>query len=59
MELFEILVIGTGLALDAFAVGFFLGSSFSSFVEQVDHWIAFILLVIIGGNMIKGSRIFL
>ena len=88
MELFEITVIGIGLAMDAFAVsvckglsmkkvdwkktliialyfgifqalmpvlGYFLGSTFSSFVEKVDHWIAFILLAIIGGNMIKES----
>ena len=88
MELFEIVVIGIGLAMDAFAVsickglsmkkinwkkaiiialyfgifqalmpvlGYFLGSTFSSFVQNVDHWIAFILLAIIGGNMIKDS----
>ena len=89
MELFEIILIGIGLAMDAFAVsickglsmqkinlknsiiialyfglfqaimpalGFFLGSAFSTFVVQVDHWIAFILLAIIGGNMIKESK---
>ena len=88
MELFEIIAIGIGLAMDAFAVsickglsmkkidwkkaiiialyfgifqalmpvlGYFLGSTFSSFVQSVDHWIAFILLAIIGGNMIKDS----
>ena len=88
MELFEIIAIGVGLAMDAFAVsickglsmkkidwkkaiiialyfgifqalmpvlGYFLGSAFSSFVQNVDHWIAFILLAIIGGNMIKDS----
>ena len=88
MELFEIIAIGIGLAMDAFAVsickglsmkkidwkkaiiialyfgifqalmpvlGYFLGSAFSSFVQSVDHWIAFILLAIIGGNMIKDS----
>ena len=88
MELFEIVVIGIGLAMDAFAVsvckglsmkkinwkktiiialyfglfqaimpvfGYFLGSAFSSFVQMIDHWIAFILLAIIGGNMIKDS----
>ena len=37
-------------------LGFFLGSAFSTFVQQVDHWIAFILLAIIGGNMIKESN---
>ena len=88
MKLFEIIAIGVGLAMDAFAVsickglsmkkidwkkaiiialyfgifqalmpvlGYFLGSTFSSFVQSVDHWIAFILLAIIGGNMIKDS----
>lgn len=35
--------------------GYFLGSSFSVFVQKVDHWIAFILLSIIGVNMIKES----
>ena len=36
-------------------LGFFLGVSFADFVSNVDHWIAFILLSIIGGNMIKES----
>lgn len=36
-------------------IGYFLGVSFSGFVSSVDHWIAFILLCIIGGNMIKES----
>ena len=36
-------------------LGYFLGSAFSSFVQSVDHWIAFILLAIIGGKMIKDS----
>lgn len=36
-------------------MGFFLGVSFADFVSEVDHWIAFILLGIIGGNMIKES----
>lgn len=34
-------------------LGFFLGSTFEDFVIQVDHWIAFLLLGFIGGNMIK------
>lgn len=88
MKLFEIIVIGIGLAMDALAVsickglsmkktdwkkaiiialyfgifqalmpvlGYFLGSTFSSFVQSVDHWIAFILLAIIGANMIMDS----
>ncbi len=35
--------------------GYFLGVSFSSFVSSVDHWIAFVLLSLIGGNMIRES----
>ena len=34
-------------------VGYFLGSFFEELVTQVDHWVAFILLSIIGINMIK------
>ena len=34
-------------------VGYFLGVSFASMVESFDHWIAFILLGIIGFNMIR------
>ena len=36
-------------------IGYFLGSTFAGFVSSVDHWIAFLLLGIIGGNMIKES----
>ena len=36
-------------------IGYFLGASFAGFVSSVDHWIAFVLLGIIGGNMIKES----
>lgn len=36
-------------------IGYFLGSTFESLVIQIDHWIAFILLSFIGGNMIKES----
>ena len=36
-------------------IGYFLGISFADFVASVDHWIAFILLGIIGSNMIKES----
>lgn len=88
MNILEIILIGVGLAMDAFAVsickglsmkklewkkafiialyfgvfqaimpviGYFLGTSFQSLVTNIDHWIAFILLTIIGGNMIKES----
>lgn len=34
-------------------IGYFLGSTFESFVTNIDHWIAFILLALVGGNMIK------
>ena len=30
-----------------------LGSQFADRIQQYDHWIAFILLVLIGGNMIR------
>ena len=81
----ELLVIGVGLSMDAFAVavckglgmkmvnwrhafvialmfggfqglmpliGWALGSQLTSLIEPVDHWIAFILLVFIGGKML-------
>ena len=35
------------------AVGYLLGSVFAGLVQAVDHWVAFILLGIIGGNMIR------
>lgn len=38
------------------AIGFFLGIQFQSLITQVDHWIAFVLLGIIGVNMIRESR---
>lgn len=34
-------------------IGYLLGSSFSELVAKYDHWIAFVLLALIGGNMIK------
>lgn len=36
-------------------LGYFLGVSFADFVSDVDHWLAFILLGIIGSNMIRDS----
>jgi len=93
MFFFDILLIGVGLSMDAFAVsvckglamkkinykeafiialffggfqalmpflGYCAGSAFADYIEAVDHWIAFILLVIIGGKMfveaIKGMK---
>lgn len=35
--------------------GYFLGSSFEKYITGFDHWIAFVLLAIIGANMIKES----
>lgn len=88
MNIYEIFIIGVGLAMDAFAVsvckglsgfkfefkkglvvalyfglfqgimpllGFLLGVSFEQFIVGIDHWIAFILLFMIGFNMIKES----
>ena len=88
MGILEILLLGIGLAMDAFAVsickglsmkkmnwknaiiialyfgvfqalmpmiGYFLGTTFESLVTTFDHWIAFVLLSVIGGNMIKES----
>lgn len=34
-------------------IGFFLGSLFAEAIEAIDHWIAFILLGIIGINMLR------
>lgn len=41
-------------------LGFVLGENFSEYIESFDHWIAFTLLVFLGGKMlieaIKGDR---
>ncbi len=34
-------------------IGYFLGESFENLVTSIDHWIAFILLLFIGINMLK------
>lgn len=34
-------------------IGYFIGISFADMVSDIDHWIAFVLLAIIGGKMIK------
>lgn len=85
MGFLEILIIGCGLSMDAFAVsickglcmkrldlahafvialffgafqaimpiiGWLLGSGFADLVEPIDHWVAFVLLVSIGGKML-------
>ena len=86
MQLWEIVLIGIGLAMDAFAVsickglatgttdikkagiaglwfggfqalmplvGYFLGRSVLPLIEKIDHWVAFIVLAVIGANMIR------
>lgn len=85
MSIIELLLIGIGLSMDAFAVsvckglamqkyewkkatllavffggfqalmpliGWFLGSQFQRYIVSVDHWIAFGLLTLIGGQML-------
>ena len=34
------------------AIGYILGAQFQETIASIDHWIAFVLLVLIGGNMI-------
>ena len=34
-------------------IGYFLGVSFADRIKSVDHWIAFVLLALVGGNMIR------
>ena len=34
-------------------IGFFLGTLFAEAIEAIDHWVAFVLLGIIGFNMLK------
>ena len=36
-------------------IGYLLGFRFESVIESIDHWVAFVLLAFIGGNMIKES----
>ena len=85
MGLIELILIGLGLSMDAFAVslckgmsmdklntrhaaiialffggfqavmpflGWLLGKQFESYITRVDHWVAFVLLALIGGKMI-------
>lgn len=47
-----------GLCFGAFQalmplIGYLLGASFSNVITAYDHWITFILLALIGGNMIR------
>ena len=34
-------------------LGWLLGSQFAQYIESVDHWVAFGLLALIGGNMVR------
>ena len=50
----------TGLYFGGFqalmpVIGYYLGIHFKQLIENVDHWIAFGLLVLIGANMIRES----
>ena len=38
------------------AIGYFLGVQFREYITSVDHWIAFVLLALIGGSMVRESR---
>ena len=35
------------------SVGYLLGSTFEKYITKYDHWVAFVLLAFIGGNMLK------
>lgn len=50
----------TGLFFGGFqalmpTIGWFAGMTFSNYIKNIDHWIAFVLLAFIGGNMIYES----
>ena len=34
-------------------IGYLVGVNFSSAISSIDHWVAFVLLGLIGGNMIR------
>ena len=34
-------------------IGWVLGSQFAGYIQNIDHWVAFVLLVLIGGNMVR------
>ena len=36
-------------------IGWLLGYRFESMITRIDHWVAFVLLALIGGNMIRES----
>jgi len=52
-----VLAMRTGLVfglteMSAPIVGWLLGTAFSGWVEAIDHWIAFVLLLAVGGHMV-------
>lgn len=54
-------VVITGLYFGGFQalmplLGYLLGKQFQSLIVSIDHWIAFVLLALIGANMIRESR---
>ncbi len=86
MGFLELVFMGIGLSMDAFAVsickglkmkklnvmqafvigcffggfqalmpllGWLIGTQFASYITSIDHWIAFLLLAFIGGNMVR------
>ena len=34
-------------------LGWLLGSQFAGYIQSIDHWVAFVLLAFIGGNMVR------
>ena len=37
------------------AAGYFIGRHFTRYIVSVDHWVAFVLLAVIGGGMVRES----
>ena len=35
------------------SLGYLLGSTFEKYISRLDHWIAFILLALLGANMLR------
>lgn len=35
------------------AIGYFLGSAVADYIERFDHWVVFVLLAVIGANMLR------
>ena len=65
MSLFSLFLLAVGLSIIGAwfggfqalmpSLGYLLGSTFESYITAIDHWIAFVLLVFIGANMIRES----